>query len=81
MTAPIVNQITRTIRPRATLDLAADGVSGDAYTRALHGTPRPVGQLWERLAEGNFNHEVIANSEQWRRMCIVRNELGTRARR
>ncbi len=59
---------------------------GDAPSHATHDADyvnactkviRPAGQLWERVADAGLN-EAALTPEQWRRMSIVRNELGTR---
>lgn len=62
-TAPIVYSYSRNIRDPWTLT----AVSADAMSRALHGNPRPAGQLWDRLAEadvfGRYQMSVLTDRQ------------------
>lgn len=54
--------------------------NGDLAGRPLTARSQSTaGTLWERVADATFplNDDVLTDA-QWRRMCVRRNELGTR---
>lgn len=83
MTAHIVTHFDRTVMAASA---ARETVSmpqfAEVWEVARHkGTVTVTGQLWEREAEraeiGRINYQAL-RTNQWERMCDVRNQLGTR---
>ncbi len=60
-------------------DLEADAPQPSAELRTASGM-HAAGQLWERAADAGLNQDVI-EPEQWQRIAVVRNHLGSRSGR